>query len=325
MVARALELFPLGDRSISLEGWLRKKKNWPGLSSGLAGLFCDLISEEECVKTWWRPSPFREILTVLYEGRAAPVRPGLKASKGNVATATVAPLLVNAVDPLEAPTMDQLVWHRTECLPRKGTRPLLRFQEARTSIHMPMVRAPSQRFLPDLAFLLDSSGSMNYQPYKGKGEYDLLLRTVFGVFQWLRTKGLASFLRYAVLNFSEKTVYSGWLAWQYKDLLNQTLFQYQGGSTSLDPEVLQRLVRDAKRPFTAIMVTDGELDNAEEALECIAGNFQPPRGLILVQIEEESEFARGLRERGFRVHLLENKFALRNLVLGELKERYPGF
>jgi len=45
---------------------------------------------------------------------------------------------------------------------------------------------------------------MTYDPHAGKGDYDLLLRTIFGVFQWLRDQGMATYLRYAVLNFLKR-------------------------------------------------------------------------------------------------------------------------
>lgn len=321
-VREALGLFPLDRGPGFLAAWLRNKSHWPRLSRKLARLFLGLLPKGTPSKGWWRPSPFRRTLTVLYEGRTAPVGLGLRSEVANAGHTTVTPLLTGPVDPLSSPAVDRLCWHRVDCLPRRGERPALRFHQVEASVRTPTGQGSSERSLPDLAFLLDSSGSMGYEPYEGRGLYDLLLRTVFGVFHWLRTKGLASYLRYAVLNFSETTRYSGWCDWAQRDRLYDVLFDYQGGKTVLGADVLRRAAAESQRPFAAIMVTDGELEQHEKSLECIAGCFRPPDGLVLVQLNTDSRFARRLREMGFRVHLLKSRQGLEKLVLGEISGKY---
>ncbi len=318
----AMELFPVERGPEFLAAWLRNKTHWPALSGKLASLFLELIPKNTTSRVWWRPSPFRKPLTVLYEGRTSPVGLGLRSNVENAGHTPVTPLLSRPVDPLSSPDADRLCLHRVECLPRRGDRPALRFHQVEASVHTPAGQGGSERSLPDLAFLLDSSGSMGYEPYEGRGLYDLLLRTVFGVFHWLRSKGLASYLRYAVLNFSETTRYSGWCGWSERDRLYEGLFDYQGGKTVLGADVLHRAAEEARRPFTAIMVSDGELDNQGAALRCIEKRFQPPNGLVLVQLHIDSGFARGLREMGFRVHLLKHRKGLDKLVLGEVSRKY---
>ncbi|MFC1812344.1 hypothetical protein ACFL03_06590 [Thermodesulfobacteriota bacterium] len=302
--------------------WLRNRGNWPKLAKVLGLLFLKRISGSHNVPSWWRPSPFRDVLSVLYEGRTDDVRIDTTSESGSLSMWPVSSMLCQPVDPIAAPELERLVWPQTLCMPNRNGQHRLLFQQTEINIESPVRYDQTQGFLPDLAFLLDSSGSMGYEPFEGTGEYNLLLRTAFGVFQWLKSKGLAAFLKYAVLNFSSKTDYSGWHNWNRKEILYQTLFNYQGGGTELGLKQLERLVKEAKRPFMALMISDGELDNAEPAEKFVRNHFTPPHGLVLVQIGKISSFARNLRSNGFGVHVLNDCSDLRDLVLGEINQRY---
>lgn len=321
IIKRALSFFPRHRQTKHLASWLRDRSNWSPLAEKLATLLIDLMEEEETAE-WWRPSPFRDILTVLYEGRAKAVELALQGAESQPVGVPVSPLFTRPVDPFRLPPLERLVWPQTQCLVSGRERPRLQLVQSEVNIEVPLTSLPGRGFLPDLAFLVDSSGSMTYDPHSGKGEYDLVLRTIFGVFQWLRDQGMASYLRYAVLNFSTTTLYSGWQEWHNRQALFETLFHYQGAGTMVDIRKATRMVQESRGSFVAILITDGEVENSVGMAKYVTDHFTPPKGFVLIQIGGVSRLAQVLWKRGFKVQVIRNHWELQGLVLGEVRERF---
>ncbi len=318
----ALGIFPDLKQEAYLVSWLKDKNNWGKVATVLTMLFLMHLPKDLDLLRWWRPSPFRDVLTVLYEGRTAPVKLGVRGETAGPIMWPITPLIWQPVDPLDTPDTGRFEWCETQILPVMNGTPRLQFQQVNENIEVPVMTDQNRSFLPDLAFILDSSGSMGYDPFAGTGEYDLLLRTVFGVFHWLKEQGLATFLKYSALNFSTRTVYSGWKDWINRSDLHQTLFDYQGGKTALDLNVFHRLVQESIRPFTAFMISDGEVKKPGEVVAFVRKNFSPPQGFVLVQVGAMSRLGHGLESHGFKVHVIEDFHDLGGLVLGEIKQRY---
>lgn len=312
----------LKNRPEDLASRLRNRYVWSELAEELARVFLSLMPTTRPIPVWWRPSPFRKVLAVLYEGRVGMVRMALPGDSGCLNTYPIAPLICQPMDSRRAPELEQLVWAETRCLPSRTRKPKLQLWHADVNLEVPLQPVHGQGFLPDLAFWVDSSASMEYEPFSGRGEYDLLLRTVFGVFKWLKDQGVAAYLNYAALNFSGLTLYSGWRDWNGREALYRTLFHYQGGSTRLNLNQAKRLIGESRRPFVVFMITDGEVDNVQSVLQFIQNHFTPPKGFVLVQVGRTTELARGLQSQGFTVHVLKDHSELKDLVVGEVGRRY---
>lgn len=319
-VQKALSLFKHREQSHRLAGWLRDHSNWPFLAGKLASLLLDLVESSNIPHS--RPSPFQDVLTVLYQGRAASIELALEGSVAELAGIPVSPLFTRAVDPLAMPPVERLVWPQTQCTVSNRERPRLQLFQSEVDLEVPIYPVAGRSFLPDLAFLVDSSGSMDYDPYAGKGEYDLVLCTIFGVFHWLVQQGMASFLRYAALNFSTETLYSGWCGWDERTSFHETLFRYQGGETRLDIAIATRMVQESQRAFTAILISDGEIENSAAVAGYVKRHFTPPTGFVMVQMGWMSRLARTLLQQGYEVHLVRNHGQLKDAVLGQVRQRY---
>lgn len=320
---KAMKVFPKKALKGHLVSWLRSRANWIDLARKLAAIFIDLLPPPDEMTVWWRPNPFWEVLTVLYEGRTRPIRVAVE-TEGQVHPETIplVPLLSVPTDPSVPLAVDDIVWHQTLIQPSPKQAPRLQLYQRRFSIETQVGYAKGSSMLPDLAFCIDSSGSMGFDPHAGKGEYDLLLRAVFGALQFLERNQIALYLRFSVVNFSDETLFSGWRDWGGRERLYQTLFEYQGGRTRLDISQLDRMRQESRGPFALILITDGEIDEWPDVLQHIEKQCQPPKGLILIQIGKESALARRVRKRGFVVHVVKDSHALEGLVLGEVRSQY---
>lgn len=272
------------------------------------------------------PTVFGNTLALWYTARTKEVR--LSCSSGNIARDNhpVSPLIVTEVDPMRMPALKDFNWPRTLLFPGKDDeRPDFQLYWNEEYITVPIHAVASQNTMPDLSFWVDSSQSMGFQPFSAKernNNYDLLLRAVFGAIRWLEQQGYARYLNYSVLNFSEKTQYSGWKSWEERQQIWDTLFAYQDGGTKFDLGVMEKLMEEAKRPFVAIMVTDGEIDNWQKALNEINSQFWVSKNFIFIQLGKPGNLSRALSEKSFPVHVVRKCDDLGDLVLGELQRRY---
>lgn len=315
-------LFPEFQNPLQIPAALRNRTNWPHLAKALTRLLVRLLPDPVRIPAWWRPSPFRRVMTVLYEGRASAVAlQTVEENAGVVQRWPVTGLLHRSVDPLESPQPETICWERSSILPLHRRAPALQLEQTMLYMDTPSASSGPGTLLPDLAFVIDSSGSMEYKPYEGRGQYDLLLRAVFGVFHWLQANSLGWLLNYAVVNFSDKTVSSGWRGWSRRHALHDALFDYQGSSTHLNVDTLRSLKSRSKRPFTVVMITDGELANTAEVLAYTRYEITPPHGLILLQIGRMTGFAKQVQRMGFSVHRVDQPADLPQLVLGAVKKR----
>jgi hypothetical protein len=168
---------------------------------------------------------------------------------------------------------------------------------------------PTEKGIPDLAFIIDTSGSMEFNPEAGTGSYDLLLRANYSIFKWLHQAKKASFVNYAVINFSGQgsTLFTGWRPYTQMRQIKEMFFHKQDGGTYLDQNAVRQLYQFKKDNFLAIMTTDGAIGNSEEVEESIFemihmhGNH-----FVMLQIGPESELAKSLKARGVDVQVIDD-------------------
>ena len=109
----------------------------------------------------------------------------------------------------------------------------------------------------DLCLMLDSSCSIDQELFKAIGEG---AREAFRV-------GLGDGQRrnYAVINFSYKTIFSGWVPKTQHERLEPVIDTYQQEVTQLNPKVVAQL-SEGNRRVAILMVTDGGMQNEAEII-----------------------------------------------------------
>jgi len=179
------------------------------------------------------------------------------------------------------------------------------------------------RGFPDLLLVVDSSGSMRWDPAQGKGPYDSLLRAVYSVFEFLERCGKARHMRFAAINFSAKTVGTPWCG-GYHDLrkVKEALFAWQGGGTKLDCAALDRLAASSLDRFLCLMITDSQISNAKEVVPAIARMVSHGNPFILIQIGKDTPMAQDVRGLGVPVHVIPGPAQLQGLCLECARANY---
>jgi len=168
---------------------------------------------------------------------------------------------------------------------------------------------------PDLLFIVDSSGSMKWDPKAGTGPYDSLLRAVYSVLYFLERHGKAQYMRFAVVNFSGTTVQTPWLPFAELRKVKELLFKHQGGGTTLDCAVVRQIVDASPDRFLCLMVTDGQISNATDVLCIIKAMVAKGHGFVLIQIGRPSALTQQLHKAGLVVHIIQDHTQLEGLYL----------
>jgi len=196
------------------------------------------------------------------------------------------------------------------------------FFEDHIPIHHAGEQEPAPSSLHDLCFIIDSSGSMKWNPEAGTGAYDILLRTIYSVFHFLESKNKAHVLSYSALNFSEKSLWSGWKQHSQINEVKKIIFAYQGSVTKLDPFVFQDIHTTARDKFYALMITDGYIENEDAVAKQISNMIHQGNMFSLVQIGRATSFSRNIKNKGADVHVIPSAEVLPQLVLGKIEKAY---
>lgn len=168
---------------------------------------------------------------------------------------------------------------------------------------------------PDLLFIVDSSGSMSWDPRGGTGPYDSLLRAIYSVFNFLERHNKAQYMKFGVVNFSGTTVTTPWHPFAELEEVKKSLFQHQNGGTKLDCAVVRRIVQASTDRFLCLMVTDAQISNAQEVFATIRLIADSGHGFAFVQIGQPSPLTQQLQDAAFAVHVIADHRELGGLCL----------
>jgi hypothetical protein len=168
---------------------------------------------------------------------------------------------------------------------------------------------------PDLLFIVDSSGSMAWDPERGKGPYDSLLRAIYSVFAFLENKNKAQYMRFAVVNFSGTTLTTPWFPFAELRKIKKMLFKHQNGGTTLDCATIQQITRESSDRFLCLMITDAQISNAGDVLNTIRMMTNQGHKFVLIHIGQPTPLTQQVREAGFIVHIITDPNQLCGLCL----------
>jgi len=188
---------------------------------------------------------------------------------------------------------------------------------------VPLTRSGRQRLaekgLRGYAFIVDSSGSMQWNPDSGTGNYDLCLRSVYSIFDYLERTEKAEISKFAAINFSNTTNATPWHSYEELDELKKVLFHHQNGGTTLDPKYLTMLNNDADFKYLAIMVTDGVIDNYQQVIPKVHDIVNLGHEFVLFQLQGVSKFSEELSNSGIDVRYLSNPEDIIGMSLRRVK------
>ena len=182
--------------------------------------------------------------------------------------------------------------------------------------------------IPDLAFILDSSISMGFEPIAGVGEYHTAVLAFYSILKSLEEKGTAHLMNFSVTNFSDLTDSSGWCDYSSLGRAKRSLFNYQGGNTVLKPEAMANLRKTRRDNFLCFMLSDtgfnyraNELEILEEVDRMIDSGAV---GFYLFQLGGESWFSSQVEKRNAVVDYVSSAEDFRKKSIKITKEIYPG-
>lgn len=168
---------------------------------------------------------------------------------------------------------------------------------------------------PDMLLVVDSSGSMRWDPVKGTGPYDSLLRAIYSVFHFLEANTKAQYMRFAAVNFSSTTLKTPWHSYPELKEVKKLLFKHQAGGTTLDCAVLRSIAESSSDRFLCLMVTDSQISNAAK----VAGVIQKMAGeghqFVLIQIGRPAAMTQAVQSYGHAVHIVSDHTQLAGLCL----------
>lgn len=304
---------------------LNRRELWQRKAKRFAEVLSRFVKDRE--ERWsYGGDIFPSVLDDLYRARAERLVLGFRTCEGGQEEGyPVAHLQTRRLSEEEGIPLSNIRWSATRFVPTGRTEDEMWLYRRESPVRDPLRSWRGSGILPDLAFIIDSSGSMDWEPYSGKGKFDLLLRAIYSALRWIEEEGVGCYLNYAVVNFSDQTLFSGWHSWYRLDRVKEVLFTYQGGLTQLDGKTVHRLIREAPRQFAALMVTDGELEptNAAEVVAEVSHLFQMGHQLSLVQIGGKGrKLSSQISRLGADVHRIKRAAELPSLVLRKVKERF---
>ena len=169
--------------------------------------------------------------------------------------------------------------------------------------------------IPDLCYVVDSSGSMQWNWQLGQGPYDCLLRAIYSVERFLMETRKGPLLRYCAVNFSNTTLRTRWCGYAELADVRRLLFRHQNGGTRLDCQVLRQVAAESMDRFLCLMVTDGQLKNAAEVAATASDLVARGNWFVLIHIGAASALVRIIREAGLPAHTITVAGQLEGLCL----------
>ena len=176
----------------------------------------------------------------------------------------------------------------------------------------------------DILFVFDVSGSMGWtgNALDGSG-YDMVLRSMYAVLSYLESVGRAAYLNYGLVQFSDKTEFTGWKSYGEISEIKQAAFKkYQSGGTILDINVLEKAFAESKDNFVAIVVTDLGIWNLDEALRSFKGMVKQGNEIVIINYTDSGTAKTDGEIDGILIKNVGDPSDLVGLILNISKDKY---
>lgn len=184
---------------------------------------------------------------------------------------------------------------------------------------------PGYRNVPNLLLVVDSSGSMGFNPQgtsPARGKYDLVLLASWGIMRYIAERGLVEQVWVGAVNFSGATRSSGWHRAGAIEPVKRVLAAYEGGGTTLGTGAIRMAQETAPGRFVLVAMTDGNVGNTPTALEELRQTIAAGHSLVLLHIGAPNAFTDGVRRLGGTVQILNHAQELVGLCLDLAKANY---
>lgn len=142
------------------------------------------------------------------------------------------------------------------------------------------IKGGNKKSIPDILFILDSSGSMlndslNNSPFGEK--YHNAILGIYAIFSFLKKIGIAPYIKYSLIQFSSKTISTGWLNYNEIKKLKEKLFSPEGSTTRFDVNILEKNLSENKNEKFILLITDSEIFNfykiKEKLIDLLSKNY----------------------------------------------------
>jgi len=178
----------------------------------------------------------------------------------------------------------------------------------------------TEKQIPDLLLVLDSSGSMNwnYLAKSAKGVYHTALMAAFAALHFAARKGV----KFSVINFSNRADVCDWTVDYQK--AERTLLRYQGGGTHLPIKNIVKQTENSERDCLIFIITDFGIYNWSKSKKVMIDLAQKGHKIVGFFIGSskipQDKFKSLLDKVTF--YPIKNSKDLINLVIKEVKKYY---
>ena len=258
-----------------------------------------------------------DVLDVIYRNRATNVEIKSKLISRKGMAFEIAHMVREEMGS-ELPTFNGIDWGAT----RINTDGELKLYKKRLPINDQTPAKIDMAGFPDLLFIVDSSGSMGWDPKGGKGPYDSLLRAIYSVFRFLKNRGKAQYMRFAVVNFSGATLTTQWHPFAELRKIKKLLFKHQKGGTKLDCLKVQHMVKASPDRFLCLMITDAKISNVPDVLNTIKMMVDHGHGFVLIHIGRPTTLTQQVQKAGLPVHVITDPQQLSGLCLDYARKNW---
>ena len=179
----------------------------------------------------------------------------------------------------------------------------------------------SHRSFPDIAFVVDNSGSMDWDPATASGKYDAVIIMIFSLLHWLETKHFAPLLRYQLMCFSTQTRTTGWLDYYHLEELYRVLFHYEGSGTRIAAQPFETLLKSSHKK-AILMLSDGEITNHVE-VKLLLEKYKSQIIFLYVQLGPATKMTAHLHDLKLPVLFIKDPRRLPALALEFFGRLYP--
>jgi hypothetical protein len=194
--------------------------------------------------------------------------------------------------------------------------------------------------IPDILFVVDRSGSMtgDYDPKEGTGNYDMLLRSIYSSLRKLEENDQIQYMKFATILFDDiPNYFTGWHNYYNIDKTKEALLDPEnekynlgrsGYGTALDKTTIQEANDQNDKKFWAIIISDGEIENLEDACEGISNLAEQGNYINYIRIDDgyrsqkSEKFENHIKSVGGSVSTVKDPDDLPQLVLEQTKHMY---